>query len=322
MGGFTLILRRLLQVPPSLFFITVIIFSLLHIAPGDPIDVMIGSAEITPEVEQELVRFYGLDKPLHLQYIEWLRKVAVGDLGQSIHTREYVATLIAERFPVTMVLTLMAMGGAVLLAIPIGLVAALKRNTFLDYLTMGGAVLGMSIPTFVLGVLFILFFGVMWRLLPISGIVDIYREPGRAIMLMIMPAVSLGLSRCALFARLIRASMLEVLLKDYIRVARAKGLSEMAVVIRHALRNSLIPFITLAAIQFAYLLGGAVVTENIFSIPGLGSLLIHAVNQRDFPVVQGITLVTALIFLASSLVADILYGVLDPRVQERPSFST
>lgn len=319
MSGFNLLLRRILQIPLNLFFISIIIFSLLHIAPGDPIDVMIGSAEITQETEQELIRFYGLDQPLFVQYFDWLRKVVVGNLGQSIHTREHVGTLIVDRFPVTMLLTLMAMGGAILLAIPIGILAAIKRNSIWDYLSMGGAVLGMSIPTFVLGVLLILFFGVLWRLFPISGIVDIYQDPGRAVVLMIMPSISLGLSRCAIFARLVRASILDVLLKDYIRVARAKGVSELMVLFRHALKNSLIPLLTVAAIQFAYLLGGAVVTENIFSIPGLGSLLIHAVSQRDFPVVQGITLVTALLFLASSFTADTLYGVLDPRVREEVS---
>jgi peptide/nickel transport system permease protein len=286
----------------------------MHMAPGDPVVTMLGT-DFSPETEQALRRRLGLDQPLAVQYVTWVSKAVFGELGTSIKTSEPVGKMIGERFVATATLAGFALLAALVVAIPIGVVSAANRNTRLDYAAMGAAILGLSVPNFVLAILLILLFGVHLRVLPISGYGDIWARPFEAWPLYVMPVIALGIARAAVLARMVRASMLDVLHKDYVRTAHAKGLVRQAVLMRHALRNSLIPVITVAAVNFGYLLGGSVVIEQIFGFPGIGTLLISAVLFRDFPVIQGVTLVVAALFLLVSFVADVLYSLIDPRIR-------
>lgn len=308
------ILRRLVQLPISLLVISFLVFLLVHLAPGDPIVLMLGNTAV-PEVEERLRHFYGLDQPLWRQYVTWIGTLLQGDFGTSIRTGEPVARMVLDRLPATLTLATSSLVCAVIIAIPIGILAAVRQNTVFDYASMGMAMLALSVPTFVSGVLLVLTFGVIWQVFPISGLPRLWDDPIRALPHFVLPTIALGASRAAVFARLLRASMLDVLNKDYIRVARSKGLTERRVLWVHALKNSMFPLITVVAIQYAHLLGGAVVTEAIFVIPGVGSLLLRAIVQRDFPVIQGIALSTALIFIVANLLADLLYTIIDPRVR-------
>lgn len=308
------LLRRLTQLPVTLFAISVVIFALIHLAPGDPVAAMMGPLS-TAELEKALRTYYELDRPLHEQYLSWLGHVVQGDLGKSIRTSEPVLRMILERFPATLTLATLAMALALTVSLPAGTISALRRNTWVDRLIMLLSLVGFSIPNFVLAIIMILVLGVWLRWLPISGTASILSDPARALPLYVMPTLALGAYYTAILARFWRSSLLDVMGRDYIRVAYAKGLWTSLVVRRHALKNSIIPIITVVAINFAYLLGGAVVIEQIFTIPGIGSMLIQAVVQRDFPVIQGITLVVALFFIVSNLVADVLYAWADPRIK-------
>jgi peptide/nickel transport system permease protein len=306
--------RRLVQMVPTLLLVTLVVFTLMHLAPGDPVVNMLGEG-YTPQMEQALRQRLGLDQPLPIQYVTWVSHSVVGDLGTSIRTNQPVSQMIAERFSATFSLALLALILALLLAIPIGVVSAANRNSPVDYLAMAGAVLGLSVPNFVLAIVLILVLSVNVQLVPTSGYANLWEEPGKAWPLYIMPVVALALARAAVLARMMRASMLDVLHQDYIRTARAKGLRQQAVLVGHALRSSLIPVITVAAINFGHLLGGSVVIEQIFGFPGIGTMLVSAVLFRDFPVILGSTLTVAVLFLAASLLADILYSVVDPRIR-------
>lgn len=310
------LLRRVMQLPIVILVITVVVFALMRVTPGDPVLIMLG-VYASPEAMAAMREEFNLDKPLPVQYLRWVGRIARGDLGISIRTREPVTRMIADRFPTSLTLATAAILLAVVVAGPLGIVAAYKRNTWVDHVSMVGAMAGLSIPNFALALLLIYIFAVWLGWVPITGIglISVREGPWRAIAPYILPVAALGVAQMAVLARLLRASMLEILSQEYIQVARSKGLQEHLVLIRHALRNALIPIITIIAIQFAYLVGSTITIEFIFAIPGLGSVLINAVLNRDFPVVQGFTLFMALFFILSNLAADLIYLAVDPRIR-------
>lgn len=306
--------RRLIQVPITLFLVSIVVFSLVHITPGDPVTLMLGD-QATEKDRAVLRSKLGLDRPLVNQYVTWMGEVVRGDFGTSVFSGQSVRSLLWERAPYTITLTVLSMLVAVAVALPLGILSAKFHNRLPDYALMLFSLTGMALPSFVVGILLILVLAVYTDLLPISGPGDPVHDPLGSLKYYVMPVISLGLIRIAQFTRLVRSSVLDILSQDYIRVARAKGLSEQQVLIRHTLKNSLIPVITVFALAFATTLGGTVVIESIFSIPGVGLLMLDAILRRDFPLVQGITMVMALIFIAGNLIADMLYGLVDPRIK-------
>lgn len=310
------LLRRLAQLPLVLAVVTLIVFALIHVTPGDPIQIMLGM-QTSPEAVRALQEQHHFDRPLPEQYVRWLGGVLRGDLGASIRQRQPVTEMIAERFPISLRLALAAMLFALVVAVPVGVVSAIRRNTWVDYLLTGLSIGGLSIPNFTLALLLIYLFAVKLDWFPITGIGSAVTAGGslweRAAPF-VLPAVALGAHQTALLARLLRASMLDVLTQDYIRTAYAKGLSSRSVVMVHALRNALIPLVTMTAIQFGYLIGITITIEFIFAIPGMGSALLEAVVNRDIPVIQGFTLFIAVVFIVTNLVADLVYTLVDPRI--------
>jgi len=301
-------LRRLLGAVPTLIGVATLIFLMIHLVPGDPVEAMLGEYA-APSAREELRGQLGLDKPLHEQYLSFLGGVVTGDLGRSValEGRPAVAQVIAEAFPTTLLLALAAMAVALIIALPAGTISAARKNTLTDYAVSTGALLGISIPNFWLGPLLILFFSIQLGWLPVSGLDDPWG--------LVLPALTLGASLAAALTRMVRAAMTEELSQDYIRTARAKGLPEWRIVGVHALRNSLIPVVSIAGLQFGALLAGAVVTERIFSIQGIGFILIDAIGRRDYPLVQGTILVIAACYIAVNLATDLMYAVIDPRVR-------
>jgi len=294
------------------FGVTLIIFMLMHVS-GDPVRLMYG-----PNVPRETIeakrKELGLDKPIYEQYFIWISKLLHGDLGRSIHVQDRVSNLIRARLGATLELTMVALLLTVFFSVPIGVVSAVKPYSWIDNVGRVFALFWVSMPYFWLGIILMLLFGVKLGLLPISGRGGpIWSLEG--IRHLILPALTLGLPPMALFTRLVRSSMLEVTNEEYIRTARSKGLSEKTVIYRHALRNALIPVVTLLALRLPWLVGGAVITETVFSWPGMGRLLVDAVTQRDYPVVQGVVLILAVLVLLSNLAADVMYAYLDPRIR-------
>ncbi len=312
------IARRLLAMIPLLLGISFIVFSLLNILPGDPVSIMLSSnPHITPDAETiaQLRAQYGLDKPLMTQYMIFLRNLFKGDLGTSVYTQQPVVTAIAERMPATIQLALAALIISTAIAIPLGVISAVRQYSWVDHLCLVGSLIGISMPSFWLGLLLMLVFSLKLRWLPLSGMGYFYNGLGDVLRHLVMPATTLGFGMAALLARVTRSSMLEVLGQDFIRTARAKGLHEKMVVYRHALRNAFIPILTVSGMQFGYLLGGSVIIETIFSWPGIGRLAVNAIMNRDLAVVQGTVLVFTLLFILINLVVDILYAAIDPRIQ-------
>lgn len=304
----TVILRRLCFMLPVIWGVSTFVFLIIHLIPGDPIDLMLG--ETATQVDrQTLRRQLGLDQPLWRQYTTFLQRIVQGNLGQSLHNRRPVSTLIAERLPATASLALAALCVSVGLAIPLGVLAAIRPGSLMDTSSMILALLGVSMPNFWLGPLLILVFSIYLGWLPVSG-----RGDG-SLAYLILPAVTLGTGMMAILTRMTRSSMLETLREDYIRTAAAKGLTTWAVVVKHALGNALIPLVTLVGLQGGALLAGAVITETIFAWPGLGDLTIRAIQQRDYPVVQGCVLVIALTYVVMNMLTDIVYAVVDPRIR-------
>lgn len=298
--------RRLLLLVPTLLGVTLATFLMLRLTPGDPVQIMLGEFASGPDVAR-LRRDLGLDRPLPIQYVRFVDRVLHGDLGTSIRSRRAVADEIADRFPSTVLLTLAAMALAVSVGVSIGAVAATTRYAVVDSAVMAFALIGLSMPTFWSGLLLILTFSLRLGWLPITE-----SEGIRAI---ILPAVTLAAPAAAVLARITRSSVLEVLSQEYVRTARSKGLAERMVVIRHALRNALVPVLTIVGLQFGGLLAGAVIVESVFSRPGLGRLAVNAVLARDFPVAQGIVLVVAVMYVFVNLGVDVMYGFLDPRIR-------
>ena len=300
------LVRRALLTIPVLLGVATLVFSLIHLVPGDPAQAMLGDGA-SPQDIAELRTNLGLDRPLTAQYAAFLRHAVTGDLGKSFRTGQPVTQMIAERVPATAELALAAMTVAILLALPLGIIAAVRKNTFVDHAAMTFSLAGISIPNFWLGPLLAIVFSVELGWLPVSG---------RGTMAhLVLPAVSLGLALSAILARMTRASLLEELGELYVRAARARGVSPSAAVLGHALRNSLIPLVTIVALQFGAVLTGAVITETIFAWPGIGRLLIQSIGFRDYPMVQGCILLIAVTYVSVNLLTDVLYGVLDPRIR-------
>lgn len=310
------LLRRLGQVIPTLLILSVMIFGLQQLMPGDPALILAGEERGDPQVLAQIRAELGLDRPIHEQYLIWMGKVLTGDFGFSWRIRVPVSELILAKLPVTFQLAAMAFLIAILIGVPLGIVSAVRKDTPADWLANGAALAGISTPNFWLGIMMILLFSVELGWLPPSGYVPITEDFWQSISTTIMPAFVLGTGVAAVLMRHTRAAMLTALSQDYVRTARAKGLKERAVVWKHALRNALIPVVTLGAIEFGRLLAGAVLTEQIFTIPGFGKLIVDAVFNRDYPVVQGVVLATALIFVLLSLVADMLYMAINPRLRQ------
>lgn len=335
-----LLLRRLATLVPTLLGVTLAAFALIRLVPGDPVEVMVGERQLDPAAHAALVQRLGLDQPLAVQYGRYVAQLAQGDLGQSLVTREPVSAEFAVLFPATVELAAAAFTLALVLGMTLGLVAALKRGSWLDQAVMALATLGHSMPVFWWGLILIMAFSVGLEWTPVSGRVGIEydidpvtgfmlvdaalasargQEPGAftsALLHLALPATVLGTVPMAVTARMTRSSMLEVLREDYMRTARAKGLAPARVVLHHGLRNALIPVLTVLGLQVGSLLGGAVLTETIFSWPGIGKWLIDAIARRDYPVVQAGILVSALVFIGVNLVVDVLYGVVNPRVRD------
>ena len=298
----------------TLFLITVIVFAGVRMIPGDPARVMAGTEADAAGLE-EIRQKYGLRDPLPIQYAKWVRRALRGDLGESIRTRESVLRLVGQKLPITLQLAAYSLVVALSIAIPVGVLAAVRRNTAWDYLASSVSLCGVSIPNFWLGIMLILLLSVRLRWLPASGFVPLFEDPWANTERLLMPAVVLGSALAAVLMRQTRNSMIEVLSADYVRTAYAKGLRTGVVIFRHAIRNGLIPVITIFGLQLGALIGGAVVTEQIFVVPGFGRLILEAVFTRDYPVVQGVVLITASAYVLVNLLVDVSYSLLNPRIR-------
>ena len=327
------VIKRLLQIIPVILGVTLIAFALIHLAPGDPVRTMLGQHATQQEID-EINTKYGLDKPLYVQYFIWLGGVLQGDLGRSILTHDQVTTEIASRFPNTIELAIAAMIFAILIGVVAGIISATKQYSVADYSVMGIALFGISMPVFWLGIMLMMIFGVFLGWLPIGGRIDLLLPFNRITGFMvvdsiitvngaalvsvlrhlILPAIALGTIPMAIIARTTRSSMLEILRQDFIRTERAKGLSEGKVIYKHAIRNAMVPVVTVIGLNFGLLLSGAILTETVFSWPGVGRLVVDAVYARDYPLVIGCILVFALVFVIVNLITDLLYTYIDPRI--------
>ncbi len=300
----------------TLLGLTVLIFLMLRLIPGTVVEQMIGAdAVVSPEMVAQLRHFFGLDQPWWVQYSRWLGGLVQGDLGTSWRTGKPVIRLILERLPVTVELTLLAVGWALALGIAAGIVSAVRRDRAVDNVVRVGALLGLSVPVFWQGTMLILFFSIYLRWMPPVVWVDFLADPRRNLTIMLLPVLCLGTASAANIARTTRACMLDVLRSEYIRTAAAKGLSHRAVVLGHALKNALIPIVTVAGLQMGILLGGTVVVEEVFTPPGIGRLVLWSIYQRDYPLTQSTILFVAILFMAINLAVDVLYGYLDPRIR-------
>ena len=329
------LLRRIVLIVPTFIGVTLLAFALIHLIPGDPVENISGERGMDPARRERLLHEFGLDKPLPVQYIEYVGQVLRGNLGTSLTTYEDVSTEFLTLFPATIELAFFALLFSVIVGLPAGIVAAIKRNTVADYAVMGVSLTGYSMPIFWWALLLILFFSVYLGWTPVSGRISVeYDVPATtgfmlidtlrsgdfgafrsALSHLILPSIALGTIPLAVIARMTRSSMLEVLREDYVRTARAKGLPRWQVIVVHALRNALIPVITVIGLQVGLLLSGAILTETIFSWPGVGNWLIHGVQSRDYPVVQGGILLIATIVITVNLIVDMLYGVINPRIR-------
>jgi len=300
----------------TLLGLTVLVFLMLRLIPGTVVEQMIGAdAIVSPEMVAQLKRFFGLDEPWYVQYARWLGGLTQGDLGTSWRTGKPVIRLILERLPVTIELTLLAVSGALALGIAAGIVSAIRRDRAVDNTVRVGALLGLSVPVFWQGTMLILFFSIHLRWMPPVVWVDLFTDPRGNLTIMLLPALCLGTASAANIARTTRACMLDVLRSEYVRTASAKGLAGRAVVLKHALKNALIPIVTVAGLQMGILLGGTVVVEEVFTLPGVGRLVLWSIYQRDYPLTQSTILFVAIMFMAINLAVDVVYGFLDPRIR-------
>ncbi|MEW6420666.1 MAG: ABC transporter permease [Deinococcota bacterium] len=306
--------RRLLAALPTLFVVTVLVFGMVQLLPGDPARLLLGE-EATPQAVTELRHSLGLDRPVPEQYVRWLMNIGRLDFGSSVKDNSSVLGLIADKLPTTIELALFAMLIAALIALPAGMISALKRDSWTDRALTLLALSGISLPNFFLGILLIYLFSIRLAWIPASGYVPFSQNPAKNLLLLLLPAVTLGVHSAAVLARYLRSSMLETLSQDYVRTAHAKGITWQQVVLKHGLRNALVPVITAFGLQLGGLLGGAVITEQIFSVPGFGRLLVDAVFTRDLPVIQGVVLVSAVAVFLVSFLVDLAYAAVDPRIR-------
>ncbi len=309
----TYVIRRVLQLIPVLFGISVLIFAVMKMIPGDVISGILG-VDATPELRAQLEEIYGLNRPYVVQYLDWIGGVLHGDFGESIRTAEPILPQILTRFQVTAELTILAAIISWFIAIPLGILAAVKRNSLADRFVRVFALLGVSVPNFALSILLILFLSLAFGYFSPLGYVSFFEDPLRNLQIMILPASILGVSIAGSVMRMTRSSVLEVLRQDFVKTVRAKGASERVAIFKHVLRNALIPIITLVGMQIGTLLGGAVIVEQIFSLPGLGQMTLTGINQRDYPVVQGCVLFIAFVYVLVNLITDLLYTWIDPRI--------
>ncbi|HQY31891.1 MAG TPA: ABC transporter permease [Thermomicrobiales bacterium] len=310
----TYILRRLILLIPVILIVGIVVFMLVHLTPGDPAQVILGDSA-TPEALANLREELGFNDPLPIQFLHWFGGVLRLDFGDSIFIGVPVTQAIADRLQPTVLLTTYALFFQILIGVPAGVISAVRHNSIIDRFFTIVAISGAATPTFFLGILLILFFAVRLRWLPSGGYVPITEDPAAHFRAMIMPAFALGFSSAGLLARLVRSSMLDVLREDYVRTAFAKGLEERAVVVGHALRNALIPALTVIGTSVGALLGGAVVTETVFTIPGMGRLVVQSISRRDYPVIQGAVMLIAVTYVLINLFVDLLYVYIDPRVR-------
>ncbi len=308
------IVRRFVSLFIILLLVSFLTFCLLQVIPGDPAQLILG-IEASPEALESLRAQLGLDKPWPLRYASWLLGMLRGDFGVSIRLERPVFSLIVERLPVTLSLAFMAMLIALLIALPAGILSAIKWNSPLDYFLLFFTQLGIAIPSFWVGIILILIFSLYLRLFPTGGFVSWGENPLESFRSLILPSLSLGLVTAAFLTRMLRSSMLEVLSQTYITMARAKGLTSSQVILRHALKNALIPVTTLAGIQFSFLMGGSIVIEQVFALPGLGRLLLSAVYTRDIPLIQGLVMFMTAVVVVNNFIVDVLYAYLDPRIR-------
>ena len=305
---------KLAQMLPVAFIVTIIVFALTNMLPGDPTVTILGE-QATPEQRAAVRVQYGLDQPAPTRYVSWLARVGQGDFGRSLRTNEPVSQMLSARVPVTLQLTFLSILIAIAIGVPAGILAARFRGTWIDVAASFLAMSSVAIPYFWMGILLIMLFSLKLGWLPASGHVRFPDDPVRNLQLMILPSLTIGTAFAALVMRQTRSSMLQVLSLDYIRTARAKGLGETVVVLKHALRNALIPVVTVIGLQIGALLGGAVVTETVFALPGLGRMLVDGIFQRDFPVIQGAILFIVIAVFVVNLITDFIYRLFDPRVK-------
>ncbi|WP_041075650.1 ABC transporter permease [Thermotoga caldifontis] len=310
------VLRRILVSVPTVLLVVLMVFVAIHLVPGTVVDMMLGTQNyLTEEQIRQLYAQYGLDKPLIVQYFAWLKNTVSFNFGVSLRTGKPVLQLILDRLPVTLELAALSMVIALTLGIVFGVVSAVKRNSFVDDIIKVFSLIGISSPAFWIGSIFIVLFSGLFTEFNIFGYVPINRDPLKNLQSMFLPSLTLGLMICAQIVRVTRASMLDVLRQEYIKTAMAKGVSRTALIFKHALKNALIPVVTVSGIQLGYLIGGTIVIENLFALPGLGRLLLQAVNERDYPVVQSIVLFVAIMIVALNILIDFVYTLLDPRVE-------
>jgi peptide/nickel transport system permease protein len=311
------IVRRCAQIPLVALLVTLSLFFIMHLLPGDPIYAAIGESEasLDPEAIHQMRENLGLNDPLPVQYVRWLGDLAQGDLGRSFKDRASVGQNIADRIPITTQVGVMALLVAICVGVPAGTIAAVKRNSLVDYFVTVFAMFGIAVPSFWFAMLLIWLFVVTLGWLPASGFVGIWEHPIDALRHMVLPVAALGLTVAGSIMRYKRSSVLETLNQDYVRTARSKGLAENTVIVRHAVRNSLLPVVTIIGLQLGYLLGGSIIIESMFAIPGLGRLALDAINGRDYPTLQGVVLLFTVLVLVVNLLTDMSYAVLDPRIR-------
>jgi len=310
------ILGRLISAIPTILLLTIIVFFSLHLVPGNVVDIMLGTQNyLNEEQVQKLYSDLGLDQPIIVQYFKWLKGIFTFDLGTSLRSGKAVSTLIAEKFPITLELALISIFFSLIIGIPLGLISAVKQNSKYDYTFRVIGLIGLSAPVFWIGAIFIVVISSNFSNFSLFGFVNFIQDPFKNLQIMLVPSITLGIMIAAQIMRMTRNSMLDVLSQDYIKVAKAKGLKSKKVIFKHALRNGMIPVITTAGIQLGYLIGGTIVVESMFAIPGMGRLLLQAVNQRDYPVVQGIVAFIGIMIVVLNILIDILYSVIDPRIE-------
>ena len=314
---FSFLARRIITVfIPTLLGISILVFGAMRMIPGDFVDILIGiGPDVSAEQREDIARAYGLDKPLPVQYALWLGNTLTGDMGTSLRSGKPVASEIINRLPVTLELAGLATIASLIMAIPAGIVSALTRGRPTDSVLRVFALVGLSVPNFLIATMLVLFVSTRWSFFPTTGFVPVSEGLGANLKSLVLPTISLGAVLAASIMRMTRSSLLEELGKEYLTVARAKGLAEKSVVMRHAVRNALVPVITVVGIQTGFMLGGTVIIEQVFAIPGIGRLALDAVNQRDYPLVQGTTLFIAAAFVLMNLLTDVIYSVVDPRIR-------
>lgn len=308
------IARRLVSAAGVVVLVSILVFAIIRLIPGDPVSLLLGE-NLTDASRQQLISKWGLDQPVVVQYLRWAGRMATGDFGTSLSTQESVSSLLLDRLPATLSLAFFALTIGVIIGIPAGMIAAYRANTMVDGIAMVTALLGLCIPSFWLALMLILLFSIKLDWLPVSGYVSPRTSVTEWLAHIIMPSIALGAGLAASVSRMTRSAMLDVLNQDYIRTARAKGLSERVTLVTHTLKNAMLPIITVIGLQLGFLLGGAVVVEEVFAVPGVGRLLIYGIGNRDYPLIQGVVMIFAISFILINLVVDLLYSILDPRIR-------